>query len=237
MIDEADNAASKLNLGAFLKNLTENLIKEGNSRILIILAGMRPLINILRESHESSLRLFEQFELNPLSPDEVKRIIQNGLEESNSYSAGDRITINGDALDQIVYYSDCYPPFVQQIGYSVFSANTDSLITVEDVENGMYMSGGSLDIIGDKFYSYPYYNRISADSYRQILGIMANKKGTDWLSKKEIGNEFKGKKTELTNGIKALRERDMILSRPGVRGQYRLPWVTFSLWIKKVQNI
>lgn len=46
------------------------------------------------------------------------------------------------------------------------------------------------------------------------------KKFNDWVSRKEIEQQFSGKKDTLTNGIKALRDRNIILSKPGSRGLY-----------------
>jgi len=120
---------------------------------------------------------------------------------------------------------------VQQIGASAFSINSDNLITVEDVKNGMFMPNGALDLIGDKYYKDLYYNRINVDSYRQILKIMAQK-WNDWISKKRNWKTFKGKPSALVNGLKALRDRNIILSKRGTKGQYRLQWKSFAFWIK-----
>lgn len=232
LIDEADNASIELKIGVFLKNLSETLVKEGCNKVMIILAGLPRLRDILKESHESSLRLFEEYELSPLSPDEVKHVITRGLEEYNiKADPSNQISVDGDALDHIVFYSEGYPHFVQQIGASAFLVNTDNLITVEDVKNGMFMPNGALDLIGDKYYKDLYYNRINVDSYRQILKIMAQK-WNDWISKKEIEKQFKGKPAALINGLKALRDRNIILSKRGTKGQYRLQWKSFAFWIK-----
>lgn len=230
LIDEADNAASELNLGGFLKNLSEILVKEGCNKVMVILAGLPRLRDILRESHESSLRLFEEYELAPLSPEEVKHVIKKGLEEAIQQSSI-QTSITDDALDHIIFYSEGYPHFVQQIGASVFSIDVDNVITVEDVKKGMLMPNGALDLIGDKYYKDIYYNRIEAESYRQILKIMAQK-WNDWISKKEIEEKFKGKPTALINGLKALRDRNIILSKSGTKGLYRLQWKSFAFWIK-----
>jgi len=85
--------------------------------------------------------------------------------------------------------------------------------------------------IEDRYYE-DMYGKIKKDSYRQILNIMA-RKSNDWVSKKEIKKKFKGKKTTLENGIKALRDRDIILSKPGSRGLYRLQLIGFAVWISK----
>jgi AAA+ ATPase superfamily predicted ATPase len=61
LIDEADKASNELNLGSFIKNLSEKLILENCNKFLLVLAGLPSICKILRESHESSLRLFEEF--------------------------------------------------------------------------------------------------------------------------------------------------------------------------------
>jgi len=58
-----------------------------------------------------------------------------------------------------------------------------------------------------------------------------------WISKKEIEKHFKGKPSSLTNGLKALRDRNIILSKSGSKGFYRLQWKGFALWIRsKILN-
>ena len=60
---------------------------------------------------------------------------------------------------------------------------------------------------------------------------MAEKKHSNWITKGEIRKEFTGKAHILDNALKALADRHIILKRPGVRGQYRLQWVGFAIWI------
>ena len=232
LIDEADNTSKELNLGAFLKNLSETLIKEGCENVLVILAGLPRLRDNLRESHPSSLRLFEELELSQLSSNEVEDVIKRGLKESNEKHATEKpVEISDEAIKHIVTFSEGYPHFVQQIGYSSFNANSDNLIDGKDVKNAIISRGGAIDLIGDKYYKDLYFNRINVDSYRQILNIMAEK-WDKWITKKEIEKDFKGKSTALDNGLKALKDRNIILSKPGARGQYRLQWKSFALWIK-----
>ena len=232
LIDEADNTSKKLNLGAFLKNLSETLTKEGCENVLVILAGLPRLRENLRESHPSSLRLFEELELSQLSSNEVEDVIKRGLKESNDKHASEEpVNVSDDAIKHIATFSEGYPHFVQQIGYSSFNVNTDNIIDENDVQNAILSKGGAIDLIGDKYYKDLYFNRINVDSYRQIPNIMAEK-WNKWISKKEIEKDFKGKPSALDNGLKALRDRNIILSKPGARGQYRLQWRSFALWIK-----
>ncbi len=233
LLDEVDHASPNLDLGVFLKNLTEVLVQENASKVLLILAGLPKTTEILRSSHESSLRLFEEFKLGPLSPEEVKTIIRKGMKSAKEH--GSSITVTDKALDAICLYSEGYPHFVQQIGYSSFAIDTDNNIDETDVREAMFLKNGAFDKIGNRYYKYMYYGRIKRDSYRQILNIMAQK-SNNWVSRKEIEKQFSGNKTTLTNGIKALRDRNIILSKPGSRGSYRLQWIGFAVWINIINT-
>jgi hypothetical protein len=234
LIDEVDQASKSLNLGLFLKNLTEVLIQEDINKILLILAGLPKARDVLRESHESSLRLFEEFKLTTLTKGEVQEVINAGLQEVKGQGR-DVVSITEGAIDIIHRYSEGYPHFVQQIAYSAYALDEDKNIDVADVERAMFSDNGALDLIGDRYYKDLYYGKIKQDSYRQILDIMA-RKFNDWVSKGEIEEYFIGKESALTNGIKALRDRNIILSRPGRKGLYRLQWVGFAVWINRINQ-
>jgi len=230
-IDEADSANQQLDLGTVIKNISESLHREGCNEVVFILAGLPRLRNVLAESHESSLRIFEELELEPLSDSDVEFVINRGLELMNEKMGGTPITIDDEALKLISYYSEGYPHFVQQIGASTVDHITNNHITANDVAQAMLKRNGALDLIGDRYYRDIYWNRISAEAYRQILQIMSEKYD-EWMSLSDIRKEFKGKDSTLRNGIKALTDRNIILRKEGTRGYYRLQWKGFAAWIK-----
>lgn len=75
LIDEVDNTPMDLELGIILKKITEQLAFEESNKLLIILAGLPVVRDLLYDSHPSSLRLFEEITLGPLTTDERKIII------------------------------------------------------------------------------------------------------------------------------------------------------------------
>jgi len=232
LIDEADHASKSISLGMFLKSLTEFLVVEGCNKVLLVLAGLPGLKNVLAESHESSLRLFEKFELSPLTQSEVSLVMRKGIEEMNRHYPKTSVRIEDGACEAVFTYSEGYPHFVQQIGYSTVSVDDDGIITKEDVKEAMFMRGGALASIGHRYYEDLFYRQIKVDSYRRILKIMA-KQWNEWVSKDYIKKHFKGKPTTLNNGIAALRNRSIILAKKGSRGKYRLQWASFAFWINQ----
>ena len=128
-------------------------------------------------------------------------------------------------------YFEGYPHFIQQISHSIIENLNDTSITESIVSESMNGKGGALDLIGKRYYADLFYDKIKVDSYRQILTIMAEN-WNDWTSKTDIREKFTGSGSDLNNGIKALRDRNIILTKRGVQGVYRLQWLSFAFWIK-----
>ncbi|MGA8216312.1 MAG: hypothetical protein WB799_22165 [Candidatus Sulfotelmatobacter sp.] len=181
-------------------------------------------------SHQSSLRLFDELVLGRLSTGEASQVVDGGLRRANNVN-GQQTSITDDAKAHLVYYSEGYPHFIQQFGYSAFAADTDDVIDVDDVGRGGFGKRGALDLIGDRYYRDSYYNKIQKESYRQVLRIMADKLD-DWVTKKEIKAKFRGSDSTLDNALFALRDRDIILAKEGERGVYRLHHKGFAWWLK-----
>lgn len=226
-IDEADNARDDLDIGGLLKLISEKLIFEGCSNVSFIVSGLPEIRNILRKSHESSLRLFEELELEPLSNEDRMNVIYRGIKRANQKN-DKPVAIEEQALYSLIAFSEGYPHFLQQFAYSAYEEDNDYNIDEEDFKNASWKA---LDRIGDRYYKEMYYGKIEKDSYRQVLRIMSEK-FNDWITKAEIRSKFKGDATTLNNAINALIDRNIILRNPTTRGQYRLQWMGFALWIR-----
>lgn len=235
LIDEADTASKELNLGVFLKNLSETLVSENCNNVLFVLTGLPTVPDVLRNSHESSLRLFEEITLKPLGFDDVKYVVNKAIKEIKEKEPQNEISVTDEGYKNFHELSEGYPHFLQQLGFSTISNLNKSEIDDKIVFDSMFNPGGALELIGKRYYVDLFYNKINSDLYRQILSIMAEK-WNSWISKEEIRKNFSGSGTNLNNGIKALRDRNIILTRRGVRGQYRLQWLSFAFWIKIHKN-
>ncbi|MFT6138736.1 MAG: hypothetical protein ACJAUJ_001831 [Salibacteraceae bacterium] len=224
-IDEADSACADLHLGYFFKAVTELLLQNECYNVMFVVAGLPDVIEKLATSHESSVRIF-----NELTPDYRKYVVDRGIEEGNSINE-DKTTISSKAKESISTLSEGYPHFIQQFAYSAFEANTDGEIGVEDVSDGAFSQGGALDAIGKRYYQSAYNEQIKSDEYREVLSIMAENLNT-WIKKSDIRNKFSGKDHTVSDALKALTDRKIILKNPSKAGEYRLQQRGFALWIK-----
>ena len=88
-----------------------------------------------------------------------------------------------------------------------------------------------MDAIGSRYYASQYHEQIKSDEYRQVLSIMAENMSS-WVKKSEIRAKFTGNDQTLTDALKALTARKIILKNQSKMGEYRLQQRGFALWIK-----
>lgn len=235
LIDEADRPPEDADLGEFLKNFTERLSKRNCKNVLFGLAGLPLVLSKLRASHESSPRLFETLQLEPLELEERKRVINAGITEANSINT-DEIKITNDALDMISNLSEGYPHFVQQFSYSAFSEDQDNVIDSEDVRRGAFKENGALAQLGQKYFNEMYHTKISSDDYRRVLDTMSLH-GDKWMSRRDIIRESGLEESKVNNALMSLKNKNIILVDESRRGFYRLPTKSFAVWINAIKII
>lgn len=235
LVDEADRPGTEAGLGEFAKLLTERLTKDGCNNVLLGLAGLPPLIAKLRESHESSPRLFQTMLLEPLEPEERKEVVRTGLRSATAKN-GFEVGIANDAIELIAELSEGYPHFVQQFSYSAFDHDSNNLIGTDDVIGGSYKENGAIAQLGRKYFDELYYGRIGSDDYRRVLNTMAEHSDA-WVSRKDIIRESGIKDTTINNALNALKARNIIVIDEGRQGYYRLPTKSFAAWINAIKSV
>jgi hypothetical protein len=231
LIDEADKPGPGANLGEFVKVFTERLTKRGCNRVCLGLAGLSTLLQHLRQSHESSLRIFQIFTLGPLSRPERAEVIDKGLAEANTRN-GYEVTISEEAKAMISEFSEGYPHFLQQFAYCAFEVDTDNEIDADDVNLGAIQENrGAIEQLGLKYFHDLYFDQIGSDEYRGVLQEMS-KQFDDWVTKASIRKATGLKESTINNAISALKKKHIIIPKPGVAGVYRLPTKSFAVWIR-----
>ncbi|WP_339548390.1 ATP-binding protein [Pseudomonas sp. RA_35y_Pfl2_P32] len=230
IIDEADNACPNLHIGYFFKAVTEMLHQHSCERVMFVVAGLPDVVEKLAKSHESSIRIFTHLNVKELSFSDTKYVLDRGLSAGNKLNS-EQTTMGDFAKDHVASLSEGYPHFIQQFAHSAYEHNTDGEISADDVLEGAFKEGGALDSIGSRYYAADYHSKIKSDEYRQVLAIMAENM-SDWIKKSEIREKFTGDDQTLTDALKALTTRKIILKNPSKMGEYRLQQRGFALWIK-----
>ena len=230
LIDEADKPPVIANLGEFVKVFTERLTKRGCDRVVLGLAGLPTLLPKLRQSHESSTRIFDIFTLSPLASEARLDVLRRALAEAQAKN-GFAVTMTPEAEKWISELSEGYPHFIQQFAHAAFETDTDNIIDTPDVLYGAFKDHGAFQQLGLKYFEELYFDNIGSDEYREVLRVMAHRL-EGWMTKDEIRHESKIKESTLDNAITALKSRGIIVPMPGRRGVYRLPTRSFAVWIR-----
>jgi len=235
LIDEADKPdPATSHLGEFVKSFTERLLKQGGERVCLGLAGLPNLIDNLKASHESSVRIFHTLPLEALSADEAERVIRLGLEDSEKKNKK-KTNITSEALALIAHLAEGYPHFIQQFGFCAFDADTDDNIEEEDVIKGAYQENGAIDQLGRKYFQEMYFDKVGSEDYRKVLAVMAESLDK-WVSRQDIINAGIIKESQVNNALTALKSRNIILVNDQRKGEYRLPTRSFATWIKAINE-
>jgi AAA ATPase-like protein len=231
LLDEADKPPASAHVGEFLKLFTERLTKRGCNNVAIGLAGLPSVLPKLKESHESSTRILQVFSLSPLeAPDRIS-VVHRGLEDAKQKN-GFATLIDTEAEEMIAEISEGYPHFIQQFAYSAFDKDSDNHIDSQDVQRGAFDPGGAFEQLGVKYFEDLYFEKIWSEEYRQVLRVMADSP-TEWTSKATIRKQTGIKKeTTLSNALAALKKRNIIIPQKGHKGSYRLPSMSFGVWIR-----
>ena len=232
VIDEADTAG--IALGSLIKRTIDSLGK-GTDRVSFGVAGLPELPNLMKQGHESSLRGFRHFLIEPLEPQERREVVDLGLAEARvSYGLDVRLDENASSI--IAALSDGYPHFIQQFAYSAFDADDDMVISAEDVYAGAVSDGGALPSLGNAIFHTQFYSEVRSPNAREVLGALAASEMADsgcWISKAELRTMVDLKETTLTGCLKSLSDKHIILKDPERLGYYRVPSWGFAWWIRK----
>ena len=237
LIDEADKPSAKAHLGAFGKLLTERLTKLKCNNVALGLAGLPRVFDRLKQSHESSVRIYRPLPLEVLKMDDRKSVVERGLaqaKEKNGYET--RIT--ADAMELICNLSEGYPHFIQQFAYSAFDKDEDNNIDVDDVKEGAFGKHGALEALASRYFNEWYFDQIGSDEYREVLKAMAAHQDS-WVTKKQLRDATKSKIKEstLNNALTALKSKNIVLTQKRRQGVYKLPNRSFAVWIKSLTTI
>jgi hypothetical protein len=233
-IDESDKPVNNPNIGELTKSMTERIQKRGVNNFAFGIIGLPLIMDKIKESHESALRLFTSMFLKQLTTEESGYVVDLGLNEANEKNT-EKTTIIDDAKIYIATFSEGYPHFIQQYAYSAFDADTDNNITREDVIKGLLGDNGALKQLGERYFDKMYFRDIYSTNYRKILGIMA-KASDEYITKKQIIKQSGLTETNVTNAIGVFLKKGMIILKKGTKGSYKISTRSFAAWIITLEN-
>jgi len=233
LLDEADKPSFEAGLGLICKLLTEELSRKGCEHLCIGIAGLPGVLQSLKDSHESSPRIFKIMNLQPLEKTECESVIETGLKEASEKN-GFEITITAEAMASLVSLSEGYPHFLQEFAYAAFEEDADNVIDRQDVLESLFRENGPFEQLGRKFFAQ-YYAAPSSDDYRTVLHSLALH-FDNWVDRATLIKESGLKDRTIDNALRALKEKNIIIQDGMRRGHYRLPTRAFAVWTRLQQK-
>lgn len=228
-IDEADKADASAGLGEFVKVFTERLSKNGAGNVALGVIGISNVIEKMKASHESSVRILTPIHLKQLTEDDRNIVVERGLKEANQKNKV-ATSITPSALEMISNFSEGYPYFIQQYAFSAFDHDTDNEIDQNDVAQALTKENGALQLLGQRYFENMYTDEIRSDDYRKVLQVLATHMPKE-VSRKQIIEESKLKDHTVSNALTALKKKGSIVAISGTDGKFRLPSMSFGAWI------
>lgn len=228
-IDEADKPTPEAGVGEFVKVLTERFTKRNVGNIGFGIIGISTVIQKMKASHESSVRILTPFHLKPLEEGDREGVVKLGLKTAAEKNKKDT-TITTEALDLISKHSEGYPYFIQQYAYSAFDHDSDDNIDAKDVVDALIKENGALQLLGQRYFENMYTDDIRSDDYRKVLQVIA-KRMPESSTKKQVLQESGLKPYTLNNALNALKRKGSVVPVSGKDGVYRLPSQSFAAWI------
>lgn len=232
IIDELDQMKDAENFASFWKTLQELLMADGINNMMLIFVGMPDMVTMLNDDHESFLRTFSPIQLDKMNEEDARNVVYKAISKTDK-------TISTDALERILYYSERYPHLIQEISYTSFEVSKNKEITITDVEEGVHGTTdfkGSIERLGELFFSKMYDEVKKSDNFKQILKIVADKSGLnqDWVPRQAILDNFTLKKTSCDSAIRTLKDKDILVKNPNKDGEWKLFSKMFQVYISKM---
>jgi hypothetical protein len=227
ILDEADSASKDLDLGRLLKSLADDI--GGESPILIAVCGLPFLVDNLRESHASSLRLFTYMELGKMERDEIGGLLDLYM-QTQTTEPKVKMTLN--ARDLLVNLSEGYPHFAQVFGFYAFAMASDLTIDEDIVADGVDKRNGPIEHIGDCYEYKRLYENLSDAELQVIENMKANKTSEIWFSQSDLKDGF-AIPDVFNKAIESLVSLGVVLSNNENPKKYRFRHTAFLYWIHR----
>lgn len=190
---------------SILQNALVELNLQG-MKIMFVATGSHDIFSKIQEHTDSAVRIFNPYELSPLSLNEVGEAI-------TVPSKKEGIIFTEDVLKRIYAVSEGNPYYLQVVAHNCFEEAVDSKVSIVEFEKAF---PNALSFLAQREFRGMY--EIAANEEKKILAILAEN-NSDVLTYKEI-KENKVIKSEPSKVLKNMFEKSLVLKE--ARGRYKL---------------
>lgn len=226
VIDDINGLSETPEFANWYKSFADTLATSvDNPRICFMLTGYPEKYNRLYEQNPSVNRIFHVHELKALSDKDIELFYEDIFSFYN-------ISINDDALEEMILYSSGMPTMMQEIGDATFWINTDDCIDIDDAFRGIIEAGQR---IGLKYLQPLLDKKIRSAEYLSLfkkIGKQLVISPDSPFTKKEFENILDESEFQVFNGfIRRAKDLGIIeLAGSKKRGEYQFTNHLFPIY-------
>ncbi len=209
----SDNGPNKV-LSILQNALVELNLKGMN--IMFVATGAHDIFSQIQDHLDSAVRIFEPYELKPLSKKELKDAIVIPAEN-------DGVEFDKEVISLIYGLSEGIPYYMQVIAYNCFASAVNGKVKAKDFKRSFQRS---LNLLAQREFRGMYEKATNEE--RKILGLMAES-DKEVLSYKEIKNGL-NLKSEPSFWLKTMLDKNLIIKKE--RGKYHLRDKIFKEYLR-----
>ena len=212
----SDNGPSKV-LSILQNALVELNLKGMN--IMFVATGAHDIFSQIQDHLDSAVRIFEPYELQPLSKEELKEAIVIPAENEG-------VEFDESVIDLIYELSEGIPYYMQVIAYNCFASAVNGRIKASEFKVSFKRS---LNLLAQREFRGMYEKATSEE--RKILGLMAES-DKEVLSYKEIKKGL-NLRSEPSFWLKTMLDKNLIIKKE--RGKYHLRDKIFKEYLRALK--
>jgi len=187
-----------------------------NMNIMFVATGSHDIFSQIQDHVDSAVRLFEPYELQPLSYKELKdAIVIPAVRED--------VDFTDEVLGLIYEMSEGIPYYMQVIAYNCFNEAVNGKIGINEFKKSFRTS---LNLLAQREFRGMYEK--SSNEERKILGLMAESNQAV-LSYKDIKDGL-DLKSEPSFWLRTMLDKNLIIKKS--RGKYHLRDKIFKEYLK-----
>ncbi len=211
LLDDINGLAASPDFANWLKSFVDGAATSGQPLPLHLVLISLPQRRQEIISHNPSLnRVFTIIDVAPLSEDDTRHYVIQALK-----SVG--MSIDEEALQLIVRFSDGYPAILQEIADATFKRCKTDRISLHDAAQGVM---DAAETIGRKYIQPEVLDVIRSNKYRSILGRVASLTVGERFSRQDILDKLDSDEQKVfDNFVHRMKKLGVLVSED--RGVYR----------------
>jgi len=201
-------------------SILQNALVELNHKgmnIMFVATGAPNIFSQIQDHLDSAVRIFEPYELKPLSKNEVRNAITIPTQKSG-------VKISEEAIESIYNISGGIPYYMQVLAHNCFAESTENSIGVDEFYRSFPRS---LNLLAQREFKGMYDK--SSNEEKKILKLMSENL-EDIISYTEIKKGLNSR-SEPSSLLKSMEEKNLIIKKS--RGKYQLRDKIFKEYLKK----